>query len=153
MIRNPIYRCISSYLYLLRLEDNGFPDQHPVHITKETAFYKNKDEPIESFNQFLDYINENGFYDAVTLPQVDFLSDRGLTFDDINFVFKQDGIKSLSEQVQVFLNKYNINSWLPKDNEGDYKSKDKLIDSLTDDKKKRILDLYQNDWKTWKVYE
>ena len=53
----------------------------------------------------------------------------------------------------MFLNKYNINSWLPKDNEGDYKSKDKLIDSLTDDKKKRILDLYQNDWKTWKVYE
>ena len=113
VIRDPMKRVVSSYQYLLRLEDNGFINKHPIHVTKETDFFKNQDDPIKSFNQFIDYIEQNGFYDAVTLPQTQFLSDRGITIDDIDEVFVQE---RMGEDFGKFKVKYGIEKDITTDN-------------------------------------
>jgi len=149
IIRDPGLRCISAYLYLLRLEDNGRPDQHPVEITKETDFYKNKDNIEESFDQFLDYIEENGFYDAVTLPQVDFLRDRGLSINDIDEILIQDGYDGLSFDFEQFRKKYNLPEDLkiPSDNQSPDHLTQILIDALHNDSNRfnRVFKLYTED--------
>ena len=119
VIREPIQRLVSAYQYLLRLEDNGFTNKHPIHITKETEFYKNRENSIESFHQFMDYIEDYGFYDAVLLPQTEFLSDRGLTIDDIDDVLIQENMK---EDFWNFKQKHNgIEGTILKDNVSDNK--------------------------------
>lgn len=119
VIRDPINRIISIYQYLLRLEDNGFINKHPVHITKETDFYKNKNDIEKSFTQFIHFIEENGFYDAVTLPQNEFLSDRGLTIKDIDEIFIQE---KMYECFNNFKNKYSIKKNISIDNTSDIKT-------------------------------
>jgi len=146
IIRNPFDRVISSYLYLLRLEDNGFPNQHPVHLTKESYFYKTKDNPIESFKTFLNAIKYDNFYDAVTYPQVNFLKDRGLTIDDIDNVFIQENIE---EDFKEFKIKYDLDKNLifPKDNRSDDKVTKLLKEFVKKNKlvQKEIIKLYKED--------
>jgi len=152
IIRNPLSRFISAYQYLLRLEDNGFPDQHPTHITKETEFYKHRQDPEKSFLLFLEYIEENGFYDAVTLPQVEFLKDRGLTIDDIDEVFIQLRIK---EDFEKFREKYNIEGEFPADNIGDEEIGRTLTGLIWGDDKiaNRIKELYREDFDMFMSFE
>lgn len=146
IIRNPFDRVISAYLYLLRLEDNGFINQHPTHITKETYFYKAQDNPIDSFKAFIQAIKYNNFYDAVTYPQVSFLKDRGLTINDIDNVFIQDTIE---EDFEKFKIKYGLakNLKFPKDNRGDSKITKLLKKFIENNKliKKEIIKLYKDD--------
>lgn len=77
IIRNPIYRAISSYLELIKLRQDG-----PFQITKNSDWYKEKDLG-KSFEMFIEFIDGN-FYDSHVLPQVNFLKDKGLTIDDID---------------------------------------------------------------------
>ena len=145
IIRNPMERVVSSYQYLLRLEDNGFLNKHPIHVTKETEFFKNKEHPIESFEMFMDYISINGFYDAVTLPQTDFLSDRGLTIDDIDEVMVQE---RLSENFNKFKIKYGVEADINNDNVSDNKVSKVLNDYIKTNPRaqERIIQLYKSDF-------
>lgn len=150
IIRNPLDRIISSYLYLLRLEDNGFPNQHPTHLTKETLFYKTQDRPIQSFKAFLHAIKYGNFYDAVTYPQVSFLKDRDLIINDIDNVFIQENIKTDFEKFKV---KYNLDKNLrfPKDNRSDDETTELLKTFLRNDKLviKEIVELYKEDFEMY----
>lgn len=148
VIRNPLERIVSSYQYLLRLEDNGFINKHPVHITKQTEFFKKQNNPIESFNLFIDYINENSFYDAVTLPQVNFLTDRGLTIDDIDEVLIQE---RLEEDFNKFKIKYNLNTELNIDNKGNSEITEKLLNHINNNEKvkDKIEKIYKEDFKLY----
>lgn len=145
VIRDPIKRIVSSYQYLLRLEDNGFINKHPIHITKETNFFKNQDKPIDSFIQFITYIEKNGFYDAVTLPQTQFLSDRDLTIKDIDEVFIQE---RLEVDFGKFKKKYNIKKDLLTDNISNSEVSDLLKDYITKNPQLnlRIKKLYKEDF-------
>ena len=148
IIRNPMERIVSSYQYLLRLEDNGFINKHPIHITKETDFFKIKINPIKSFLAFLDYIEEHGFYDAVTLPQTEFLSDRGLTINDIDEVMIQE---RLSDDFKVFKEKYGLDVELRCDNRGNNDTTNILNGLISShiDIQKRIVRLYKKDFKLY----
>jgi hypothetical protein len=146
IIRHPIRRVISMYLYLLRLEDNGRPNQHPVDVTKECCFYKKQDDVIESFILFLNAIRDGNYYDAVTYPQINFLMDRGLILNDIDEVFVQE---NLSWEFPAFLDKYGINydGEFPVDNTGD-KEKKKIIQEYIDRHfhvKLKIMNMYSAD--------
>lgn len=145
VIRDPIKRVVSSYQYLLRLEDNGFIDKHPTHITKETDFFKNQSNPVKSFNQFISFIEENGFYDAVTLPQTQFLSDRGITIKDIDEVLVQE---RMDEDFNKFKIKYGLKKNILVDNKSDNKISDFLNDYITKDPQLEftIKNLYKEDF-------
>jgi hypothetical protein len=145
IIRNPMKRIVSSYQYLLRLEDNGFINKHPVHITKETDFFKEQENIIKSFLLFLDYIEEHGFYDAVTLPQTTFLLDRGLTINEIDEVMIQE---RLDKDFDLFKSKYGIDVEINSDNTSDGEVS-KMINEYIDnnmDLQKRIIKLYEEDF-------
>lgn len=145
VIRNPMQRVISSYQYLLKLEDNGFLNQHPVHITKETEFFKHQNDPISSFLMFLDYIEDNGFYDAVTLPQTEFLSDRGVTINDIDEVLIQE---RLVDDFNIFKGKYGIDAVINNDNTSNNKVSVLLNKHISsnDNIQGRVKKLYKNDF-------
>lgn len=145
VIRDPLRRVVSSYQYLLRLEDNGFINKHPVNITKETEFFKNQDNPITSFNQFISYLEENGFYDAVTLPQTQFLSDRGITIDDIDEVFVQERIDEDFERFRV---KYGIRKNIPMDNTSNSEISELLNQHIQKDPQIELVirNLYKEDF-------
>jgi hypothetical protein len=148
VIRNPLERVVSSYQYLLRLEGNGFINKHPIHITKETEFFKEKDNPIESFNLFLNYIDNDNFYDAVTLPQVQFLIDRSLTIDDIDEVLIQENIE---EDFKKFKEKYNLNTILNVDNRGNSNITKMLLKHIEDNEKikEKIKKIYKHDFELY----
>ena len=131
IIRNPIDRVISMYLYLLRLEDNDRPDQHPIHLTENTCFYKERENVIQSFYKFLIAIEGGNYYDAVTCPQIGFLNDRNLTINDIDEVFVQE---NMAVEFPKFVMKYkleDVNPIFPIDNRGN-------------DEKKKIITEYLN---------
>jgi hypothetical protein len=138
-------RVVSIYQYLLRLEDNGFINKHPIHITKETDFFKEKEKPITSFKLFLDYIKDGNFYDAVTLPQTDFLSDRGLTIYDIDEVLIQE---TLDEDFNKLKNKYNISSSVGYDNKSEDETSKILNDYIenSSNAQKIIRTIYNDDF-------
>jgi len=145
VIRDPMKRVVSIYQYLLRLEDNGFINKHPIHITKETDFFKEKENPITSFKLFLDYIKDGNFYDAVTLPQTDFLSDRGLTIYDIDEVLIQE---TLDEDFNKLKNKYNISSSVGYDNKSEDETSKILNDYIenSSNAQKIIRTIYNDDF-------
>lgn len=145
VIRDPMKRVVSSYQYLLRLEDNGFIDKHPTHITKETDFFKNQSNPVKSFNQFISFIEENGFYDAVTLPQTQFLSDRGITIKNIDEVLIQE---RMDEDFNKFKIKYGLKKDILVDNKSDNKISDFLNDYISKDPQLEftIKNLYKEDF-------
>ena len=139
VIRNPYERLISAYKYLFRLEDNGLPDQHPIHETKEMEWFKNRD-----FVGFVNAIEEHGFFDAVTLPQWDFINDRGLKLSDIDEVLVQS---SIDEDFKKFAKKYNLNIEIPHDNVGYDEESDKLLNMILNSTKlkNKIDKLYIKD--------
>lgn len=145
VIRDPMRRVVSIYQYLLRLEDNGFISKHPTHVTKETHFFKEKDNPIHSFNLFLDYIKDGNFYDAVTLPQTVFLSDRNLTINDIDEVLIQE---NLNEDFSKFKDKYQIKKDIKKDNESDNETSKLINEFISSDinTQKIIKTIYKDDF-------
>jgi len=146
ILRNPIDRVISMYLYLLRLEDNGYPNQHPIEETKKSCFYKNQDDVIESFKYFLNAISDNNYYDAVTYPQIKFIEDRGLNINDIDEIMLE---KNLSWEYKEFKEKYKIKNDLdfPNDNVGNEEKK-KLISNYIKTNfniKMKIMNMYRED--------
>lgn len=101
VIRNPIYRAVSSYLELIKLRRDG-----PFQITQNSDWFKEKDKE-KSFEMFIEFIDGN-FYDSHVLPQVNFLKDKDLTIDDIdvkllheNIVEDFNGLVTNNKQIKV----------------------------------------------------
>jgi hypothetical protein len=131
IIRDPIERIISIYFYMLRDEDYGFKDQHPVDLIRESNFFIHQDNLITSFNEFLEQLEGGNFFSAVTLPQSQFLKDRDLDLEDIDEVWVQE---SLNKDFASFKRKYNIKP-----------SKKLLIDNSSDNIKKITIQKYIKD--------
>lgn len=103
ILRDPINRIISIYLYMLRGEDFGFPDQHNVKEIEKMDFFREQDLK-KSFELFIKKL-KNGFFSAVALPQTCFLKHRDLDIKDLDFIFIQENIDN---DFKVFITKYNI---------------------------------------------
>lgn len=150
VIRDPINRFISGYQYILRLEDGGgFPDRHPVEKTKKTLFYINREEKIKSFLMFLDFIENNGFYDATIVPQYQFLKCRNLNIEEINHVFV---LENICEEFDLFCKKYKIDNNLKIDNSSSKSTTKELLNfvNANENIKNRIRDMYSEDFFLYK---
>lgn len=108
IIRNPIYRAVSSYLELIKLRGDG-----PFQITKNSDWFKEQNKE-KSFEMFIDFIDGN-FYDSHVLPQVNFLKDKNLTIDDVdvkllheNIVEDFNELISKNKQIKVKSNLANL---------------------------------------------
>tara|TARA_R100000805_G_C3571359_1_gene77388 strand:+ start:107 stop:760 length:654 start_codon:yes stop_codon:yes gene_type:complete len=144
VLRNPLYRCISIYQYILRLE-NGESPYHPAELIKQTEFYKIRNKPIESFNSFLRAIDGGNFFDAVAQPQIKFLRDKSLPISKVsNFLIQEN----IDNDFKKFCFEHQIeNVQITHDNRSDDKVKETLtkyvdIDPIARDK---ILDIYSED--------
>ena len=144
VIREPVQRFISAYQYILKLKEDGFPDRHPTHITRETEFYKQKNDAIKSFTMFLEFIENNGFYDAIACPQTTFLRERCLNINDIDVVMLQE---NLYDDFCKFKNEHNLSLELTKDNTSNREKTTELNNFVNNNKdiKNRIKQLYKAD--------
>lgn len=150
VFRDPTTRFISAYQYILKLKDEGaHQHRHPRGVTQKTDFYKFKNDPFHSFCLFVDFIEKKGFYDAVTVPQVDFLAARNLNIDQIDYVLVQD---RLEKDYDLFCKENGIANLLQKNNTGNESVKDLILTNLEAnlELKERILSLYSEDQK---IYE
>ena len=131
------------------LDDGDFPNRHPTEITQASDFYRERNNPIESFLLFINFIENEGFYDAVTVPQTTFLRERALLIDDIDNVFIQE---NLTNEYDIFKNKYDIKARLPKNNAGNGETTKLLIDLINSDEnlKERISKLYKSDMELYR---
>jgi len=146
ILRNPVTRLVSCYQYLLRLENNGFPEQYPTHLTEQTLFYQNRNNVIKSFNQFIEAIDDKNFYDATLRPQVQFIEDKELTIDKIEVVMLQE---TIDIDFSVFIKKYNLNiSFFPHDNKCNDDIKNQLLKYIESNKtiSSKIYELYEKDF-------
>lgn len=98
-VRNPMYRPISAYDEILKLRPDGFP-----RITRETEFYKQRQNVCGSFRLFLDEVDGN-FYDSHLCYQCERLSKKSLNLADVSFVFL---FEKLSKDIKIFSSQYGI---------------------------------------------
>jgi len=89
--RDPIYRPISIYSEVMKL-------RFEKNRTKSEEFYKNRNNIIESFKQFL-FVIRNDFYEPHITSQYSFLNDKQLSLDDIDFVLL---FENLDEDMRIF---------------------------------------------------
>lgn len=150
IIRNPINRIVSIYMYMLRNEDYGFGDQHPLDLISEADFYVNKANIIESFDQFLEQLKGKNFFSAVTMPQTQFLKDRNLNIDDIDEVLIQEEIQN---DFHKFVHNYSLDvcDELPHDNKGSPGPKHIIMEYINTHKSvfSKINNLYKSDFELY----
>lgn len=146
VVREPIKRFISAYQYILRLEDGGgFPHRHPIEVTRCANFFLYKDDVVESFLMFLDFVEKRGFYDAVLVSQKQFLKSRNLSIEDINHVFI---LEKIDDQYKNFCKLKGIKNKLKIDNSSPTEKTNELLNfvNFKPKVKNRILNLYEEDF-------
>lgn len=150
IIRDPINRIVSIYMYMLRNEDYGFKDQHPIDLISEADFYINKENIIKSFDQFLEQLKGGNFFSAVTMPQTQFLKDRNLEIDEIDEIWLQENIQS---DFSDFVRKYSLDipDVLPHDNKDDSDCKHVIMEYIKTNKYvfDKIYNLYKSDFELY----
>lgn len=146
VLRNPIYRVISIYLEVKKLRRDG-----PHYITRNMKWFKMGNNPIESFNMFLDAITDN-FYDEHSFPQLKLLTDKGLSTEDMDEVFIFEDLRS---EFAEFVEKYGQNFRLGYINEGDNRIKKILTEYVENNSEVRdkIIELYKEDYEIWEKYK
>lgn len=142
IIRNPVDRVISSYSEVLKLRPDG-----PFYLTKQMNFFKQRNNPINSFNLFIDEISKD-FYDEHTFPQEIFLKHKGLTLSDIDVTILFENIKT---EIPKFFNKYGAVVSLPHAWAGKIDLKNKLMNYIKENKtiQNKITNLYREDHKLY----
>lgn len=144
VIRNPIYRAISSYLEVSKLRKDGRPQ-----MTQNSAWYKEPNK-AKSFMMFLDFIDGN-FYDPHTIPQVNFLKDKNLTIDDIDIKLLHESITEDFNTLIANHKRIIVKCKLPKMQVGAAATKGSLTKLVEGDEgiQKRILEIYPEDAKIY----
>ena len=140
IVRNPIYRSISSYLEVIKLRRDG-----PFDITQGSEWFKESNLEI-SFEMFINFI-DNNFYDSHVLPQVNFLKDKELSIDDVDFKILYE---TLIEDYNKLINNYTqikVKGNLLNLQNGDKGKKEKLTNFVNQNKtlQKRIIEVYSED--------
>lgn len=101
-IRNPMTRIVSSFTQMLKSNPRKY-----MTITKNAAFYKNRNNIEKSFELFLDFIKDN-FYDVHIFPQTVFLKQKNLNLEDIDYVFDFDNFQQSVEKLKNIFHGKNI---------------------------------------------
>lgn len=150
IIRHPINRIVSIFLYLLRNEDYGFQDQHPTDLIRNSAFFQSKDDDVlKSFELFLKCLEHRNYFSAVALPQTTFLEHRDLKIDDIEEILIQETIE---DDFKKFVEKYDLGDIeFPFDNKHENSTKSKILDFINSnpDIEKQIKVLYKEDFELY----
>ena len=97
-IRNPMTRIVSSFTQILKTNPRKY-----MAITRNSEFYKNRNNIEKSFELFLDFIKDN-FYDVHIYPQVAFLRQKNLKPEDIDYVFDFDDFASSVQTLKTVFN-------------------------------------------------
>jgi len=171
ILRNPLKRIISIFFHVLQEVDKGnasfripkfyFDDVDKFSMSSisnrmNTMRVVDWDSEValslvERFNLFLDSLQNNTFYDLHVFPQIFFLTERGLSFEDVEIIL----FDTLGSDLNSFCEKYDfmptkeleiIN--VTKEKFGlDTQQKEiqEYIDSKIDIQNK-IKEIYKEDW-------
>ncbi len=125
ILREPIERVVSIFLWKQRFSRRG---DNVKYI-----------EPFKSF--ILGLINERS---ELTCPQLDYLSGKGLTIDDIEEVFTLD---NYNNDVKNFSAKYNLDLEIGHRNQSNRERFDILLQFINenDDIKNNLIEIYKED--------
>jgi len=125
ILREPIERVVSMFLWKQRFSRRG---DNVKYI-----------EPFKSF--ILGLINERS---ELTCPQLDYLSGKGLTIDDIEEVFTLD---NYNNDVKNFSAKYNLDLEIGHLNQSNRERFDTLLQFINenDDIKNNLIEIYKED--------
>ena len=125
ILREPIERVVSMFLWKQRFSRRG---DNVKYI-----------EPFKSF--ILGLINERS---ELTCPQLDYLSGKGLTIDDIEEVFTLD---NYNNDVKNFSTKYNLDLEIGHLNQSNRERFDTLLQFINenDDIKNNLIEIYKED--------
>ena len=95
---------------------------------------------------FLDYINDN-FYDSHIYPQITYLSDKGLSIDDMDCVLLHENIKEDYVSLIKSSNRIKPVSTLKKLQTGENIKKKKLTEfvSSNNEMQEKIRNIYKED--------
>jgi len=153
IVRDPLVRCISSYLQILKLETHGLPDKHPVNLIQQTHFYKFKDgddiSKVLSFQMFLDLLADS-FFDAYTYPQTLYLKDKGLTIDNIDDLLTLAFVDDDFQKLKVVYN-LDIGLVFPVTNESDKKERAFFFRQVVQNTllNRQIKEIYKDDYELY----
>lgn len=154
ILRNPYTRITSSYNEICKCRRDAKPvfkelKKNPPawELTSKSEFYKNfrKNEFEKSFDLFLNFIDEHGFYEPHLIPQSLFLTEKNLTLNDVDFVYLLDKGRN---PIKEICNDFQIKKQSPQTNKTKY-NKIKSIE-LTDNQKKIVDKLYPEDVEMYK---
>lgn len=153
VVRDPVDRLISAYFHLFRLQDDGFRNQHPVHLTRRMEFFKEREKSLNgSFTLFLHALDGWNFFDAVTYPQVGFLWDREVSLEEVEVIMT---VSRLDECFSHFVKRYGLNAILSKDNQSGTNSEDveklKRCIEVDEGKFDLIRKLYAEDFELYEA--
>ena len=125
ILREPIERVVSMFLWKQRFSRRG---DNVKYI-----------EPFKSF--ILGLINERS---ELTCPQLDYLSGKGLTIDDIEEVFTLD---NYNNDVKNFSTKYNLDLEIGHLNQSNRERFDTLLQFVNDNDKikNNLIEIYKED--------
>tara|TARA_Y100000034_G_C6908787_1_gene422602 strand:- start:2692 stop:3684 length:993 start_codon:yes stop_codon:yes gene_type:complete len=113
IVRDPIDRAISAYQHLLRQPFRAQPGTSTAHITVKMKFWQKLFEPVTdtggvkvdldspkspkdivySFMLFLQESEKYGFYNKHAFPQTKFLTDLGLSIEDVDYIIPFEDLK------------------------------------------------------------
>ena len=130
ILRDPLTRIVSAFYQILKQGWNAIPGK----TKKIEKFFKTK-----SFEDFLEEIENNGFFNAHLAPQYLYLEAKNLTLDDIDYIIDFANF----DEVQ----KINPNVLIKHFNKNRNKCKeiDKTIEIALKNKD-RIYKLYEKDF-------
>ncbi len=99
VIRDPFHRAVSGFFHLAKTHRYDICSAETI----QTKWHEVLSVDVKnSFNLFLDYI-EGRFYNVHIFPQHEFLSSKGLTLSDIDYVLLQESIESGIDKLNKIL--------------------------------------------------
>ena len=148
VLRNPLDRIVSSFFEVRKLiRADKFLNTLPDETSKSWLDWAFIDGSIvDSFNLFLDSIQNNNFYDRHTFPQIIYLTDCGFNISQVETLL----FDSLSVDLDNFCKRYLVtNPRRFKIQNRTMNPQKRVVKSHVDsnlDVQNKIKEIYKEDW-------
>lgn len=151
VLRNPLYRSISSFFEVLKCRTDGL-DPAFLRNTEYLKLYKSN-KLIESFVEFVNELKRN-FFDEHTFPQYWFFKDKNLNLSkDIDYFLNFD--KDIQNEFNQMMRSFNKNIKISSNKRPSPQNQKDILNKFiqSNDKiRKDIETLYEEDIKLYNKY-